>query len=131
MTSIPDSHRDLLERPIVVSLATVQPDGQPQVTPVWADLHDGHVRINTAAGRQKHKNLLDRKQATIMAVDPDNGQRYIEIRGEVATASEEDGDAVIDKLAKDYLGAETYPYRTASEQRVTFLIKPTRVLVSG
>jgi PPOX class probable F420-dependent enzyme len=131
MTSIPDSHRDLLERPILVSLATVQPDGQPQVTPVWADLHDGHVRVNTAAGRQKHKNLLDRKQATVMAVDPDNGQRYIEIRGEVSRVTEEDGDAVIDKLAKDYLGAESYPYRNSAETRVTFLIKPTRVLVSG
>jgi PPOX class probable F420-dependent enzyme len=131
MTSIPNSHRDLLERPILVSLATVQPDGQPQVTPVWADLHDGHVRINTAAGRQKHRNLLTRKQATVMAVDPDNGQRYIEIRGEVAGISEADGDAVIDKLAKDYLGAENYPYRRADEQRVTFLIKPTRVLVGG
>ncbi|HVL24161.1 MAG TPA: PPOX class F420-dependent oxidoreductase [Thermomicrobiales bacterium] len=131
MTSIPDSHRDLLERPIVVSLATVQPDGQPQVTPVWADLHDGHVRLNTAAGRQKHKNLVDRKWATVMAVDPDNDQRYIEIRGEVSRVSEEDGDAVIDKLANDYLGAESYPFRNPAETRVTFHIKPTRVLVSG
>ena len=131
MSSIPESHVDLLERPILVSLATVQPDGQPQVTPVWADLHNGYVRINTAAGRQKHRNLLERSQATVMVVDPDNGQRYIEIRGEVADCSEEDGDEVIDKLARDYLGTETYPYRTASEQRVTFLIKPKRVLVSG
>lgn len=131
MSSIPESHRDLLERPIIASLATVQPDGQPQVTPVWADIHNGCVRINTAAGRQKHKNLLDRRQATVMVVDPENDQRYIEVRGEVADVSEQTGDAVIDKLANDYLGTETYPYRTATEQRVTFLIRPTRVLVGG
>ena len=131
MSSIPESHRDLLERPILASLATVQPDGQPQVTPVWADIADGCVRINTAAGRQKHRNLLARPQATVLVMDPDDGQRYIEIRGEVADVSEETGDAVIDKLAGDYLGAETYPYRTASEQRVTFLIRPTRVVTGG
>lgn len=131
MSSIPDSHRDLFERPILVSLATVQPDGQPQVTPVWADLHNGHVRINTAAGRQKHKNLLLRRQVTVMAVDPDNGQRYIEVRGEVADVSETTGNDVIDKLARDYLGTESYPYYVDGEQRVTFLIKPTRVLVSN
>ncbi|MCV5275419.1 pyridoxamine 5'-phosphate oxidase family protein, partial [Escherichia coli] len=66
MDTIPESHRDLLERPILAVLATVQPDGQPQVTPVWADLHEGCVRINTAAGRQKHKNLLARPQATVL-----------------------------------------------------------------
>jgi PPOX class probable F420-dependent enzyme len=131
MSSIPESHRDLLERPILVSLATVQPDGQPQVTPVWADLHDGQVRINTAAGRQKHKNLLDRKQATVMAVDPDNDQRYIEIRGEVTDVSEATGNDVIDQLARDYLGTDSYPYYVEGEQRVTFLIRPTRVLVSN
>ncbi len=49
---IPDAYQDLFDRPIIVSLATVQPDGQPQVTPVWADYVDGHVRVNTAAGRQ-------------------------------------------------------------------------------
>jgi PPOX class probable F420-dependent enzyme len=129
MSSIPESHRDLLERPVLVSLATVQPDGQPQVTPVWADLHDGYVRINTAAGRQKYQNLLDRKLVTVLAVDPDNGQRYIEVRGEVSGVSETTGNEVIDKLARDYLGTESYPYYVEGEQRVTFLIKPTRVLV--
>ncbi len=131
MPSIPESHRDLLERPILATLATIQPDGQPQVTPVWADLHDGYVRVNTAAGRPKHRNLIERRRATVMVMDPDNGQRYIEIRGEVASWSEEDGDAVIDKLARDYLGTETYPYRIEGQQRVTFLIRPTRVLVRG
>lgn len=131
MTTVPDSHRDLLDRPILISLATVQPDGQPQVTPVWADYVDGQVRINTAAGRQKHTNLLERPQATVLVIDPDNGQRYVEIRGRVASSSEEGADEVIDALAKQYLGVDTYPYRNPAETRVTFLIEPVRVVTSG
>ena len=129
--TFPESHVDLLERPILFSLATVQPNGQPQVTPVWADVVDGKVRVNTAAGRQKHKNLLARPQATILVVDPDNGQRFIEIRGKVVDSTEIGGDGVIDTLASKYLGVDTYPYRNPAETRVTFLIEPTRVVVSG
>jgi PPOX class probable F420-dependent enzyme len=131
VTKIPASHIDLLERPILVSLATVQPNGQPQVTPVWADVEDGLVRVNTAAGRRKYKNLVDRPQATILAVDPENAFRFLEIRGKVARVSEETGVEVIDKLAKDYTGAEVYPGHTPDETRVTFYIEPTRVIANG
>jgi PPOX class probable F420-dependent enzyme len=112
LSLIPDSHIDLLDRPILVSLATVQPDGQPQVTPVWADVEDGVIRVNTAAGRQKWKNLVYRPQATVLAIDPDNAFRFIEVRGKVVRQSEETGIEVIDKLAKDYLNADVYPGHT-------------------
>lgn len=129
--AIPETHADLLKRPILVSLATVQPNGQPQVTPVWADLVDGKVRLNTAAGRQKHQNMLARSQATVLVIDPDNSQRFMEIRGEVVNSTEEGGDDVIDQLAHKYLGADRYPWRNPAETRVTFMVEPTRVVVSG
>lgn len=131
MSSIPESHVDLLQRPILAMLATVQPDGQPQVTPVWADVEDGRIRVNTAAGRQKWKNMLERPLATVTVLDPDNGQRFIEVRGRVAGHTDENGDAVIDKLAGDYLGVDTYPWRNPAETRVTFYIEPTRVIATG
>lgn len=131
MSRIPEDYQDLFDRPIIVSLATVQPDGQPQVTPVWADYVDNYVRINTAVGRQKYQNLIERPQATILVVDPENGQRYVEVRGRVADVSEETGDAVIDKLAHTYLGVDVYPWHTPEETRVTFLIEPVRVVTSG
>lgn len=131
MSRIPEDYQDLFDRPIIVSLATVQPDGQPQVTPVWADYVDNYVRINTAVGRQKYRNLIERPQATILVVDPDNGQRFVEVRGRVADVSEETGDAVIDKLAHKYLGVDVYPWHTPEETRVTFLIEPVRVVTSG
>ena len=130
MTKIPDSHVDLLERPILFNLATVQPDGQPQLTPVWGDYKGGVLRINTAAGRQKYKNLVARPQATILVVDPDNDQRYMEIRGRVIEQIEPDNE-VIDKLAHDYLGVDKYPYYVDGEVRVTFHIQPERVSTSG
>ncbi len=131
MIRIPSSHMDLLTRPIVVSLVTVMPDGQPQATPVWVDVLDGKVRLNTVFGRQKDKNLRDRKMATVLAIDPDNPMRWIEVRGKVVWESEGDDRSVIDKLAKDYLGEEVYPWHVDTDRRVTFHIAPERVVTSG
>lgn len=130
MATIPEHFKDLLERPIIVALATIMPDGQAQVHPVWADLVDGKVRINTVTGRQKHRNLEHRKHATVMIVDPDDPLRWMEIRGELAETSTEDGDEVIDKLAIDYTG-DTYAGHNDVDTRVTCLIAPDRVVTSG
>ena len=131
MVEIPDNYKDLLGRPILFILATVQPDGQPQVTPVWGDYVDGHLRINTAMGRQKWKNLSERPQATVLVIDPDNVMRYMEIRGKVVNETTAGADGVIDKLAKDYLGVDVYPYHNPDETRVTFLIEPVKVMAAG
>lgn len=130
MSEIPSSHIDLFERPLLLGLATVQPDGQPQVTPVWGDVENGLIRVNTAAGRQKYKNMVERPQATVMVIDSEDPFRWIEVRGKVARFSEETGIEVIDKLAKDYLNADVYPGHTPEETRVTFYIEPTKVVTS-
>lgn len=128
MALIPDAYTDLFDRPILVVLATVQPDGQPQVTPVWGDYADGHIRINTAAGRQKYRNLKERSQVTVLVVDPDNGQRYIEVRGRVAQVIE-DEPTLINKLSHDYDGTD-FPI-PEGQRRVTVLIEPVKVLANG
>ncbi len=98
------------------------------MTAVWGDVEDGLIRVNTGVGRQKYNNLVERPQATVLVVDPDDAFRWIEVRGRVARHSEETGVEVIDKLAKDYTGADVYPYHTPDETRVTFYIEPTRVV---
>ncbi len=128
MVPIPDQYRDLLQAPVTVSLATVLPSGQPQVTPVWCDMEDGYIRINTAAGRQKHKDMVERPRVTLMALDPTNPYRYLEVRGRVARITEEGGDAHIDKLAKDYMGVERYPDHDPTSTRVICYIEPEKVL---
>lgn len=134
---IPDTHRDLLEQAVVVTLVTVMPDGQPQATPVWCDFEDGYVRINTARGRQKDKNMLSRPKVTILAVDPKNPYRWIEVRGLVIDMNDDQAVAVghINKLSLLYRGYEDYyknmPERRGKEERVMFRIKPTRVVTGG
>lgn len=131
MAKIPDDYRDLLDRPILASLATVQPDGQPQVHPVWADFDGTYVRINTAQGRRKHLNMQERPKVTVLVADPDDPFRWMEVRGTVANISTDGAAAHIDKLAKDYTGADVYSNHTPDETRIICYVEPTRVIASG
>lgn len=129
--SIPDKYRDLFTKRAFASLATVMPDGGPQVTPVWVDLEGDLVLVNTARGRQKDKNMRRDPRVAMAIIDPENPYRYLEIRGRVAEITEEGADPHIDKMAKKYLGADKYPYRQPSETRVIFKIQPERVNTMG
>lgn len=124
---IPEKYRDLFDKPAFGVLATLMPDGQPQVTPVWVDLQDGHVVVNSAKGRQKDKNIGRDPRVTITVIDPQNPYRYVEIRGRVAETTQKDADTHIDKMAKKYLGKDKYPFRQAGEQRVMYKIAPSHV----
>ena len=125
--AIPEKYRDLFDKPAFGVLATLMPDGQPQVTPVWVDFQDGHVIVNSAKGRQKDKNIERDPRVTITVIDPQNPYRYCEIRGRVSEITQKDADSHIDKMAKKYLGKDTYPFRQAGEQRVIYKIAPAKV----
>ncbi|PJF26464.1 MAG: PPOX class F420-dependent oxidoreductase [Phototrophicales bacterium] len=135
MIMIPESHRDLLERPVIVSLATVLPDGQPQVTPVWIDYDGEYLRVNSAAGRQKDKNMRRNSKVTIMALDPDNGYRWLEVRGEVVKIDESAGLEHINSLSAKYRNQPDYyasmPQMRGKEQRVMYKIRPVKVTKGG
>ena len=79
--AIPEGFRDLFAKKVFAHLATVMPDGRPQVTPVWCDLDGGMVRINTAIGRQKDRNLMRDGRVALSLIDPENPYRYLEVRG--------------------------------------------------
>ena len=133
MATIPEKHQDLLsdQTKAFASLATVQPDGTPQVTPVWFDYTDGKVRVNTAAGRVKHRNMTKNAAVALSIVDPKNPYRHIQIRGRVSNVTEEGADAHIDHLAMKYMGKDKYPFRNPAEQRVILKIKPISVNEMG
>jgi len=125
-----DNYLDLLQqKKAFAGLATIMPDGTPQVTPVWFDYHGGRVRVNTAKGRFKARNLKHGAAVALAIMDPDNPYRYVQIRGHVASATETGADAHIDSLAKKYLGKDQYPFRQPGEVRVMYEIEP--VSVSG
>ena len=98
---IPDQYRDLLERPIVVTLATVMPDGQPQASPVWFSFDGEHIWVNTARGRQKDRNMTERPQVTILSSIGDP-HRYLEVRGVIDEVDEAGGLDHINALSARY-----------------------------
>ena len=124
---IPDSHLDLFKKKAFANLATLMPDGQPQVTPVWVDFDGHHVVINTAEGRQKDKNLKRDGRVALSIMDPDNPYRYLEVRGRVTERTLNGADQHIDAMAKKYLGKDTYPYRKAGEVRVIYKMEPVHI----
>jgi len=132
MTTVPDGFKDLLTgKRAFANLATINADGTPQVTPVWFDWDGGNVRINSAKGRVKDKNLRRTPTVAMSIQDPDNPYRYVQIKGRVTSVTERGADAHIDALAKKYLGQDRYPYRKPDEVRVTYLIAPDRVQTMG
>jgi PPOX class probable F420-dependent enzyme len=130
---IPENFRDLFktETKAFANLGTVMPNGHPQVTPVWFDQHGEYLRINSARGRQKDRNMRRDARVALSIVDPQNPYRYIEVRGRVVDVTEQGADAHIDSLAKKYLGVDSYPGRKAGEVRVTYKIEPDRFHTMG
>lgn len=129
--TIPDSHRDILGKKAFAQLATAMSDGTPQVTPVWCDYDGNHIRINTAKGRLKDKNMRRNRKVALAIADPDNPYRYVAVRGEVAEITEQGADAHIDLLAKKYLDKDKYPFRQPGEVRVLYKIRPEKISTMG
>jgi PPOX class probable F420-dependent enzyme len=126
---IPESHLDLFEKKAFAHVATLMPDGSPQVTPVWVDYDGKHILINSAKGRVKDRNLEARPLVAVEIMDPENGYRYLSVRGRVVEITEDGADAHIDKLALKYIN-KTF-YRPETEVRRIYRIVPEHVHASG
>jgi len=122
--AIPEKYRDLFQKKAFGSLGTLMPDGSPQVTPVWIDLEGDKLVVNSAKGRAKDRNMRRDPRVSIALIDPDNPYRYLEVRGRVVQVTEQGADQHIDKMAKKYLGKDSYPFRQKDEVRVRYIIEP-------
>lgn len=129
--SVPESHKDLFNKPAFGSFTTLMPDGSPQTTPVWIDLVDGKVIVNTALGRQKDKNVRRDPRVAVTLMDPQNPYRYLEIRGKVDEITTDGAAQHIDKMAKKYIGQDKYPWGQPGEQRVLLKISPDKFSTMG
>ena len=126
MATIPDQYLDLLQQKrAFADLATVMPDGSPQVTPVWFDYSNGIIRVNTAKGRVKQRNMKEGSPVALSIMDPENPYRYLQLRGKVTRMSEQGAETHIDSLAKKYLGKDKYPFAQPGEVRVMYEITPS------
>jgi PPOX class probable F420-dependent enzyme len=130
-TVIPDSHRDLLETTALADIATIGPDGAPQVNPVWFGWDGQLLSFSQTKTRQKFKNLNKDSRIAISIVDPSNPYRYMEIRGKVVDFIEDPDKAFIDSMAQKYLGQEKYPWNQPGDERVVVVVKPERALTMG
>ncbi len=128
---IPDSHKRLLTEPVLAHLATLMPDGRPQVHPVWCDYDGTFLRVNAADDRQKTRNLRLRRWATVLLIDPDNPYFWMEIRGRVASHSKDGGMDHMHLMARKYTGQERYEPIRPGEVRVIFNLTIERVLAFG
>jgi PPOX class probable F420-dependent enzyme len=127
---IPASHRALLDAPVGV-LATIGPDGFPQVTALWFlyDAAAGVVRFSLNTARQKTKNLRARPQAAFLVLDPTNPYRTLEIRGR-AELQPDDDYAVADQVGQKY-GADLRKLDNPGERRVAVTLRPVKVNTWG
>lgn len=107
-------------------LSTLNPDGSIHSTVVWVDTIDGQVAVNSAVGRKWPTNLEHNPTINVTVYDESNPYDYVEIRG-TATGTLEGAEEHIDRLAKKFMDADTYPFRTPDEKRITFLVTPTLV----
>jgi PPOX class probable F420-dependent enzyme len=102
MTTVPEDHLDLLERPVFAHLATVRPDGSPQVNPMWFVWDGEVVRFTHTDERQKFRNLKADPRVAISIQDPENPYRYLEVRGVVSDISPDPEGAFYRELAVRY-----------------------------
>ena len=123
--------RALIARPVLASLATLNPDGSPQITPLWVDLDGDDVVFNTARGRRKARNLERDNRVAVTVIDPDDQYNVVAFRGTVTDVSTEGADAHIDALAKKYLGVDTYPMRREGEVRIRVTVRTDRIAMQG
>ena len=122
-----DKARALFEGNNFAHVATIEPDGRPQVSPVWIK-HDGDgVIFSTTVGRRKHQNISRDPRVTVCVFDQADPYTYVEVRG-TATMTEEGGRALIDEFAKKYRDLDVYPWDGPDAVRVVVRVTPDKLI---
>jgi PPOX class probable F420-dependent enzyme len=124
MSEFPESHRDLLDAQFA-TLATIEPDGQPQLSEIWFLHDDGELKLSLNTARRKTQNLMARDRCTLMLLDVANPFRYLEVRAR-ARIEPDDGGAYAHKLHSKY-GADVAAYDEPGDRRVVVTLEPTRI----
>lgn len=130
MSKLNEAQAEFLSNPYYAVVATLRADGTPHQSVVWVDSDGGDVLFNTAEGRAKPRHISENDNVSIAVVNPANGYHSLVVTGK-AELSHEGADAHIDKLAKKYLDADTYPFRKEGEVRVIVRIRPERIETAG
>jgi PPOX class probable F420-dependent enzyme len=127
-TGIPQDKLDLLESKALAVVATIGPDGAPQVNPVWFDWDGEFIRFSQTTTRQKAKNVQREPRIALSIVDPTNPFRYLEVRGKVVNIEQDPERAFINKMAKKYIDQDVYPWHMEGDVRIVIVVEPIRGL---
>ncbi len=126
MRKLTEAERAFLEHPFVGVVTDLRPDGSPHSTIVWVDVDDEGVSFNTAYGRAKPRYIAEDGRVSLTVVDPQDPYRWLSVSG-TATLVDAGADGHIDRLAKKYIGADSYPFRQQGERRVTVRIAAEKI----
>ncbi|MDT0464333.1 PPOX class F420-dependent oxidoreductase [Streptomyces gibsoniae] len=126
MSLVPDSHRDLLERPLFGHLATIRRTGGPQVNPMWFSWDGEYIRFTNTTIRYKYKNITANPPVAVSVNDPEQPYRYLEIRGEVVRIDDDSSAEFFARLAERY-GMKLDGPPPDAEHRIVYVVKPTSV----
>ena len=130
-TAIPVGYEDLLESTALAHVATIGPNGEPQVNPVWFGTQDGYIVFSQTTNRQKYRNLQRDARIALSIVDPGNPYRYLEIRGVVERIDPDPDNAFINSMAKKYLAEDVYPWHNPGDERVVVVVRPEHTTKMG
>jgi PPOX class probable F420-dependent enzyme len=130
MAVLNDDAKALVSRPLLAWATTLASDGSPHNTVVWVDVDGEDVVFNTAIGRVKEKHLRTDPRVSVSVLDPDNGYHLVSVSG-TAELTTDGADEQIDRLAKKYLNADSYPFRQPGEERVTVRVKARNIIHAG
>lgn len=129
---IPTSHADLLSAITVAHVATIGPNGEPQVSPVWFDWDGMFLRFAQISGlQQKVRNLQRDPRIALSIVDPANLYRHLEVRGIVERIEPDRDWSFINAMSKKYLDQDHYPYGKPEDTWAIVVIRPERASKVG
>ncbi len=129
MTEIPDAAKALFDAPEFATIATIEPNGRPQLSVVWIERDGDELLVSTIKGRRKHSNIVADPRVTVLVYAKDSPYSYVEVRG-TATMTETGGPELIDRLAQQYMGADRYVGDDGTDNvRVVVRIAPEKVVV--
>lgn len=120
-----EHQQEILRKPAFGHVATLGPDGAPQVSPVWVDWDGEFLSFSQTTTRQKLKNIARDARVAVSVLDPDNPYMYVEVRGVVDRVDEDPDKSFIDRMAHKYLGTP-YPWHSDEERRVVVRVRPER-----
>ncbi|AKJ12359.1 pyridoxamine 5'-phosphate oxidase [Streptomyces incarnatus] len=128
--TLPDRLKSLLDGPVFIVVGTVQPDGRPQLSPVWVKRDGDQILFSTTVDRRKKKNLDRDPRVSVVVQDPEMPYTYAEIRG-TAQLDTQGAKELIDELSLKYTGkkyAEFNPASAKDADRVIVRITPEKVV---